>query len=142
MTHPRKRTAEVAAAFRRRSASLGAVRRRRRQHSETEPEPSPTRESPRQPRRSQEPREPIDDSGDSWRCQRPERKACQERNAKGLGETGACFFEPVAVVDPRWANWLAPATAEAAVEMKGKRSVCDGEVAALERPHQLDAAAG
>jgi len=36
---------------------------------------------------------------------------------------------------------LAPAAPEAAIEMIGERGIVGGQVAALEGPHQLDAAA-
>jgi hypothetical protein len=47
----------------------------------------------------------------------------------------------VAVLHARWADRLAAAATQAAVEMVDERSIGHGDVAALEPPHQLDAAA-
>jgi len=47
----------------------------------------------------------------------------------------------MAVLHTRRTDGLAAAAAEAAIEVVGERDIVGGQVAALERPHQLDAAA-
>ena len=47
----------------------------------------------------------------------------------------------MAVLHTRGADGLAAAAAETAIEVVGERSIVGGQVAPLEGPHQLDAAA-
>jgi hypothetical protein len=52
-----------------------------------------------------------------------------------------CGLKSVAVLHARWADRLATAAAQAAVQMVDEGRVGRGDIAALEPPHQLDAAA-
>src|SRR5207245_3914812 len=67
--------------------------------------------------------------------------ARQRRRAVLPGDHGPRRLEAVSVADAGGADRLAPATAEAAVEVRREGGIVGGELAALERAHQLDAAA-
>ena len=110
------------------------------QHSERKPDPAPPSDSPRE-HRSQSASKPIHDAAHTRRGQRPYCRAREQCGASRRSDSSASRFEAVAVLHARGAHRLAGAAAEAAIEMIDECRIGHGEIAALERPHQLDAAA-
>ena len=126
--------------FPRRGSPFAALRSS--QHPHGKPEPSPASESPRDPRRAEPTSKPVHDSTHLRRRQRPQRQARQPGDAASFRDSPPCGFEADAVLHARRTDGFTAAATETTIEVVGERRVRGGEVAALERAHQLDAAAG
>ena len=71
-----------------------------------------------------------------------QREACEAGRAAPRGESLPSGLEAASVRHARRAHRLTGATSEAAVEVRGKRRVGGGDLAALQGLHQGDPAAG
>src|SRR6266852_6108102 len=112
----------------------------RRQHPKGEPDAPPSRQPAGDARCPEHTGEGVHD-GRARAGERPERRAHQRRYAAALREQRAGRLEAASVGHARRTDGLAPAAAETAIEVQGDARIGGRELAHLERPHQLDAAA-
>src|SRR5207302_3015873 len=106
-----------------------------------EPEPPPTREPAGDARRSQCPRQGVHHPRHACARHRPEGEARERRYAPANREQRPGRREPTAVAHARGTDGLAAPAPETTIEMQREGGVVRGELARLERAHQLDATA-
>ena len=120
---------------------LTARRFRRRQHPHREPQPSPSREPAGDPRGAQGAGERVHQARQAGSREGGEHSAGGPGEPARAREALAGLLQAATVAHARRAHRLAPAAPEAAIEVLHDERVAGGELPALERPHELDAAA-